>query len=146
MYTHDLKVSSYVNSLKFLHRHPKISIFTLHTYMLKVQIIHQRWWISCPGIQAATNWTWTQTNKKWPSSPFIFKTSISSNAQLRSDVFPDMRLLHISLNTTHSESKPSSYIVYIYNVYTYKIQTYVMQSSIIEVYEIRMKGIVYLTF
>ena len=32
------------------------------------------------------------------------------HAQLGSDVFPDMRSLHISLNTTHSECKPSSSI------------------------------------
>ena len=30
----------------------------------------------------------------------------SFHAQLRPDVFPDMRLLHISPNTTHSECKP----------------------------------------
>ena len=32
------------------------------------------------------------------------------HAQLGLDVFPDMRLLYISLNTTHSECKPSSSI------------------------------------
>ena len=32
------------------------------------------------------------------------------HAQLGLDVFPDMRLLHTSLNTTHSECKPSSSI------------------------------------
>ena len=44
---------------------------------------------------------------KSSSSSFIFKTSHFFHAQLGLDVFPDMRSLHISLNTTHSESKPS---------------------------------------
>ena len=39
-----------------------------------------------------------------------FKNIHFFHAQLGSDVFPDMRLLHISLNTTHSECKPSSSI------------------------------------
>ena len=39
-----------------------------------------------------------------------FKNVHFFHGQLGSDVFPDMRLLHISLNTTHSECKPSSSI------------------------------------
>ena len=44
------------------------------------------------------------------SSPFIFKTSTSSTLSYGLEVFPDMRPLHISLNLTHSWSKPSSSI------------------------------------
>ena len=39
-----------------------------------------------------------------------FKNVYFFHAQLGSDVFPYMRLLHISLNTTNSECKPSSSI------------------------------------
>ena len=42
------------------------------------------------------------------------------HAQLGSDVFPDMRLLHISLNTTYSECKPSSSISF----FTHSLQVF----------------------
>ena len=42
------------------------------------------------------------------------------HAQLGSDVFPDMRLLHISLNTTNSECEPSSSI----SSFTHSLQVF----------------------
>ena len=58
--------------------------------------------------------------------PFIiiitiyFKNVHFFHAQLGSDVFPYKRLLHISLNTTHSECKPSSSI----SSFTHSLQVF----------------------
>ena len=49
-----------------------------------------------------------------------FKNIHFFHAQLGSDIFPDMRLLHISLNTTHSECKPSSSI----SSFTHSLQVF----------------------
>ena len=64
------------------------------------------------------------------SSSFIFKTSIFST-QLGLDVCPDMKPLHISLNTAHSACKPSSFIssfTHSYQVYTCIHQVYTHSS------------------
>ena len=49
-----------------------------------------------------------------------FKNIHFFHAQPGSDVFPDMRLLHISLNTTHSKCKPSSSI----SSFTHSLQVF----------------------
>ena len=55
----------------------------------------------------------------------LFLKCPSLHAQLGLDVFPDMRLLHISLNTTHSECKPSSSI----SSFTHSLQVFVPLST-----------------
>ena len=57
------------------------------------------------------------TTRDSAASPFIFKTSIFSTLSCRVRRFSDMRLLCISMNTTHSECKPSSSITHSLQVF-----------------------------
>ena len=105
-----------------------VSSFFYHSYLTRLQND------SCPTFVEGTWYasvTWpTATVLDWIASDLIsdmlkeiqlknviiiiiiiyFLDMHFFHAQLRLDVFPDIRLLHISLNTTHSESKPSSSI------------------------------------
>ena len=51
-----------------------------------------------------------------------FKNVHFFHAQLGSDVFPDMRLLHIFLNIVHSECKPSSSV----SSFTHSLQVFLL--------------------
>ena len=88
---------------------------------IKIILILERFWKGYCNLAFGWNYCLDpiaiihklQVRKSLPfssSSSFNFKNIYFFHAQLELDIFPDMRPLHISLNTTHTGCKPSSSI------------------------------------